>query len=73
MKKTRVGFMCERWDLSRGLSADWPRLINKSKDYMIVQGPKRKTALSSSPPPTGNARELLAGHNCWQLGLELDA
>jgi hypothetical protein len=38
--------MCERWDLSRGLSIDLHRNKIGSKHYGISQGPKQKTTLS---------------------------
>jgi hypothetical protein len=32
-----------KWDLSRGVSVDWPSHNIGSKDYMILEGSKRKT------------------------------
>jgi hypothetical protein len=40
--------MCERWDFRRGFSVDLPRHKIGSKDYIILQGSKRKTAILSS-------------------------
>jgi hypothetical protein len=40
--------MCKMWGFSRGFSIDWPRHKIGSKDYKKVQGPNRKTSLSSS-------------------------
>jgi hypothetical protein len=39
--------MCERWDFRKGFSVDLPRHKIGSKDYMILQGSKPKTALLS--------------------------
>jgi hypothetical protein len=40
--------MCERWDFCRGFSVDLLSHKIGSKDYMILQGSKRKTAILSS-------------------------
>jgi hypothetical protein len=36
--------MCERWDFSSGFSGIHARHKIKDKDYMFLQGPKRKMA-----------------------------
>jgi hypothetical protein len=40
--------MCERRGFRRGFSVDWPRHKIEFEDYKKVQGPNRKTTLSST-------------------------
>jgi hypothetical protein len=60
MKKSLVGFMCERWDFCRGLWTKVARHKNISKDYIKDQGSNCKTS-SLLPPPVRNEQRGLAG------------
>jgi hypothetical protein len=55
-EKDSGGVYVWKWDLSKGLSADWQRLKKSSKVYKKIQGLNRKTARPSSsfrPTRTG--------------------
>jgi hypothetical protein len=67
LKKTQVGFMCERWDFRRGFSIDWSRHKTDLKITRNARGLFAKQPYLLQPTPWDGQKLLRYRNLPWRI------